>query len=78
MIEYIIDILEYYGLTADKIGPAVFVGFGGYFLYKSLKTQIGDLEEDIENLDEDVGKLTEKVVSIDNRVYYMEGRLEEN
>jgi len=71
MIEYIIDILKYYGLTADKIGPAVFIGFGGWFLYKGLKTQIKDL-------DEDVKKLSEKVISIDNRVYYMEGRLEKN
>ena len=78
MVEYIINILEYYGLTADKIGPAVFVGLGGWFLYKGLRAQIGNLEKDIENLDGDVERLTEKVISIDNRVYYMEGRLEEN
>ncbi|MEA1937051.1 MAG: hypothetical protein U9N04_02985 [Patescibacteria group bacterium] len=71
MIEYVFDILKYYGLTADKIGPAVFIGLAGWFLYKSLKDQIKDL-------DEDVKKLSEKVISIDNRVYYMEGRLEEN
>lgn len=71
MIETVINILEYYGVTADKLGPIVLAGFGGWFLYKSLKTQIKDL-------DKDVKKLSEKVISIDNRVYYMEGRLEES
>ena len=82
MIEYIINILEYYGLTADKIGPAVFIGFGGYFLYKSLRTQIGnlekDLKEDIKDIDEDIEKLDKKVSFIDNRVSYIEGSLKIN
>jgi len=86
MIEYIIDILKYYGLTADKIGPAVFIGFGGWFLYKNLRTQIGgleidikdlekDLKEDIKDLDEDIEKLDGKISFIDNRVSYIEGSL---
>ncbi len=86
MIEYIIDILKYYGLTADKIGPAVFIGFGGWFLYKNLRTQIGgleidirnlekDLKEDIKDLDEDTEKLDGKISFIDNRVSYIEGSL---
>ena len=89
MIEYIINILEYYGLTADKIGPAVFVGLGGWFLYKSLRNQIWgleedigklekDLKEDIKDLDGDIGKLDKKVSFIDNRVSYIEGNLKIN
>ncbi len=78
MIEYIIDILKYYGLTADKIGPAVFIGFGGWFLYKNLRTQIGGLEKDIENLDGDFKKLDKKVSFIGNRVSYIEGSLKIN
>ena len=50
MIEYVIGILEYYGLTADKIGPAVFVGFGGWFLYKSLKYPAMDHGNQINDL----------------------------
>ena len=83
MIEYVIGILEYYGLTADKIGPAVFVGFGGWFLYKSLKAQIGDLRKDlgkdIGGLEKDIGRLEkdlkEDIEKLDGRVSFLDRKI---
>jgi len=86
MVEAIINILEYYGVTADKLGPIVLVGFGGWFLYKSLKTQIGglekdigklekDLKEDINDLDEDMEKLGKRVSFLDRKIYSVDNRV---